>query len=96
MHAWEAHDLTLTRRARLHWSGAPELLGVDLDAILEPPVHVEPDVRVPGIKVWILMQLDRYQRPETYGGVRGGAIVRRRPRPPAPAPLTNAAGHCPF
>jgi hypothetical protein len=68
MHAWEAHDLTLTRRARLHWSGAPELLGVDLDAILEPPVHVEPDVRVPGIRVWILMQLDRYQRPETYGG----------------------------
>jgi hypothetical protein len=73
-----------------------EPLGVDLDAILEPPVHVEPYVRVDGIRVWILRQFDRYLRPETYGRVRGGDIAPDAHGHQRPAPLTDAAGHCSF
>jgi hypothetical protein len=42
--------------------------------------HVEPYLRVDGTKVWSLMQLERHLHPDAYGRVRGGYIVRRRPR----------------
>jgi hypothetical protein len=42
-------------RSQPRWSGAPELLGVDLATIHEAAAHVEPYVRVDGTKVWSLM-----------------------------------------
>ena len=61
-----------------------ELLGVDLTAIQEAAVYVEPYLRVDGTKVWSLMQLERHLRPDAYGLVRGGYIARRRPRASGP------------
>jgi hypothetical protein len=57
-----------------------ELLGLDLSTVRELANNVEPYLRIDGIKVWSLMQLERQLRPDTYGRVRGGYITRRRPR----------------
>ena len=43
-----------------------ELLGVDLAAVRELAVGVEPYVRSDGSKVWSLMHLQRQLRPEAY------------------------------
>jgi hypothetical protein len=80
MPAWEAHDPTLTRPTAAPLERCAELLGVDLTAIQEAAAYVEPYLRVDGIKVWSLMQLERQLRPDAYGRVRGGYIARRRPR----------------
>jgi hypothetical protein len=80
MHAWEAHDPTLTRPIAAPLERCAELLGVDLTAIQEAARHIEPYLRVDGTKVWSLMQLERQLRPDAYGRVRGGYIARRRPR----------------
>ena len=61
-----------------------ELLGVDLTAIQEAAVYVEPYLPVDGTKVGSLMQLERHLRPDAYGLVRGGYIARRRPRASGP------------
>jgi hypothetical protein len=80
MPASDACDPTLTRPIAAPLEQCAELLGVDLDAIRKAAAHVEPYVRVDGTKVWSLMQLERYLRPDAYGRVRGGYIARRRPR----------------
>jgi hypothetical protein len=80
MHAWEAHDPTLTRPIAAPLERCAELLSVDPDAIREAAAHVEPYVRVDGTKVWSLMQLEWQLRPDAYGRVRGGYLARRRPR----------------
>jgi hypothetical protein len=80
MPAWEAHDPTLTRPIAASLERCAELLGVDLAAIQEAAVHVEPYLRVDGTRVWSLMHLERQLRPDTYGRVRGGYVARRRPR----------------
>ena len=80
MHAWEAHDPTLTRPIAAPLERCSELLGVDLAAIRDAAAHVEPYLRVDGTKVWSLMLLELQLRPEAYGRVRGGYIARRRPR----------------
>ena len=79
MQAWEAHDPTLARPIAAPLHQCAELLGVELDAIQEAAVHIEPYLRVDGVKVWSLMQLERQLRPDAYGRVRGGYIARRRP-----------------
>jgi hypothetical protein len=61
------------------------------------PPRLEPYLRVDGIKVWSLMQLERYLWPDAYGRVRGGYIARRRPRGHLdPGPVIDAAGRCSF
>jgi hypothetical protein len=80
MQAWEAHDPTLARPIAAPLEQCAELLGIELDAIQEAAVHVEPYLRVDGTKIWSLMQLERQLRPDAYGRVRGGYIARRRPR----------------
>jgi hypothetical protein len=80
MHAWKAHDPTLTRPIAASLEQCAELLGVDLAAIQEAAAYVEPYLRVDGTKVWSLMQLERQLRPDSYGRVRGGYVARRRPR----------------
>ena len=80
MQAWEAHDPTLVRPIAAPLDQCAELLGVELGAIQEAAVHVEPYLRVDGTKVWSLMQLERQLRPDAYGRVRGGYVARRRPR----------------
>jgi hypothetical protein len=80
MQAWEVHDPTLARPIAAPLDQCAELLGVELDAIQEAAVHVEPYLRVDGVKVWSLMQLERQLRPDAYGRVRGGYVARRRPR----------------
>jgi hypothetical protein len=42
MHAWEAHDPTLTRPIAAPLERCAELLGVDLTAIQEAARHIEP------------------------------------------------------
>jgi hypothetical protein len=42
MSAWEAHDPTLSRPIAAPLARCAELLGVDLAAIREAAVHVEP------------------------------------------------------
>jgi hypothetical protein len=79
MQAWEAHDPTLARPIADPLDQCAELLGVELDAIQEAAVHVEPYLRVDGVKVWSLMQLERQLRPNAHGRVRGGYIAPRRP-----------------
>ena len=80
MQTWEAHDPTLTRPVAAPLERCAELLGVDLTAVRQAAAHVEPYVRVDGIKVWSLTQLERQLRPDAYGRVRGGYIARRRLR----------------
>jgi len=80
MQAWEVHDPTLTRPIAAPLERCADLLGVDLAAIQEAAIHVEPYLRVDGTKVWSLMQLERQLRPDAYGRVRGGYLARRRPR----------------
>jgi hypothetical protein len=79
-----SHDPTLTRPIAGLLERCAELLGVDLTAIQEAAVYVEPYLRVDGTKVWSLMQLERHLRPDAYGLVRGGYIARRRPRASGP------------
>jgi hypothetical protein len=79
MHAWEAHDQTLTWPIAAPLDRCAELLGVDLATVHGAATHVEPYVRVDGTKVWSLMQLERQLRPNAYGRVRGGYVARRRP-----------------
>jgi hypothetical protein len=55
-----------------------ELLGVDLATVRELAASVEPYIRVDGMKVWSLMQLDRQLRPQAYRRRRGGYLDRRR------------------
>ena len=80
MPVWESRDPTLTRPIAAPLERCAELLGIELDAIQEAAVHVEPYLRVDGTKVWSLMQLERQLRPDAYGRVRGGYVTRRRPR----------------
>jgi hypothetical protein len=80
MQAWEVHDPTLARPIAAPLEGCADLLGVDLDAIQEAAIHLEPYLQVDGAKVRSLMQLERHLRPDTYGRVRGGYIARRCPR----------------
>ena len=80
MHAWEAHDPTLIRPIAAPLERCAELLGIDLATIHEAAAHVEPYIRVDGIEVWSLMQLERQLRPYAYGRVRGGYVARRRSR----------------
>jgi hypothetical protein len=78
------HDPDLGRPIAAPLQRCAELLGLDLITVRELATNVEPCLRVDGIKVWSLMQLERQLRPNTYGRVRGGYLVRRRP--PAPDP----------
>jgi hypothetical protein len=80
MQAWEAHDPTLNRPIAAPLERCAELLGVDLTTVRRAAAQVEPYIRVDGIKVWSLMQLERQLRPQAYGRVRGGYIARRRAR----------------
>jgi hypothetical protein len=80
MPVWESQDPTLIRPIAAPLERCAELLGIELDAIQEAAVHVEPYLRVDGTKIWSLMQLERQLRPDAYGRVRGGYIARRRPR----------------
>ena len=50
MHAWEAHDPTLTRPIAAPLERCAELLGVDLTAIQEAARYIEPYLRVDGTK----------------------------------------------
>ena len=77
---WEADDPAYSRPIAAPLVRCAELLGVDLATIREAAVTVQPYVRVDGIKVWSLMQLERQLRPQAYGRVRGGYIARRRVR----------------
>jgi hypothetical protein len=77
---WEANDPAYARPIAAPLERCAELLGVDLAAITEAATHVQPYVRVDGIKVWSLMQLERKLRPQAYGRVRGGYLARRRVR----------------
>jgi hypothetical protein len=67
MQVRKTHDPTLTRPIAASLERCAELLGVDLDAIWEAAAHLEPYLRVDGIKVWSLMQLERQLRPDAYG-----------------------------
>ena len=86
MPAWEAHDPTVTRPIAAPLERCAELLGVDLVAVQEAAAHVEPYLRVDGIRVWSLTHLERHLRPDAYGRVRGGYIARRRPPATRPSP----------
>jgi hypothetical protein len=66
------HDLDLGRPIAAPLERCAELLGVDLDAICEAAVNVEPYLRADGTRIWSLMQLERQLRPEAYGRRRGG------------------------
>jgi hypothetical protein len=77
---WEADDPAYSRPIAAPLERCSELLGVDLATIREAAATVQPYVRVDGIKVWSLMQLERQLRPQAYGRVRGGYIARRRVR----------------
>jgi len=66
-----------------------ELLGVDLAALREAAVNVEPYLRADGTRIWSLMQLERQLRPEAYGRRRGGYLDRRR-RPSSPSTQASA------
>ena len=70
MHAWEAHDPTLTQPIAAPLEQCAELLGVDLATVFQAAAQVEPYVRVDGTKVWSLLQLERQLRPQAYGRVR--------------------------
>ena len=48
MQAWEAHDPTLARLIAAPLDQCAELLGVELDAIQEAAVHIEPYLWVDG------------------------------------------------
>jgi hypothetical protein len=65
-------------RSRRRWSGARELLGVDLARVHEAAAKVEPYLRADGSRIWSLMQLERQLRPEAYRRRRGGYLDRRR------------------
>jgi hypothetical protein len=80
MQASKAHDPTLAWPIAGPLEQCAELLGVELDALQEATVHIEPYLRVDGTKIWSLMQLERQLWPDAYGRVRGGYIARRRPR----------------
>jgi hypothetical protein len=41
------------------------------------PLIIKPYIRVDGMEVWSLIQLERRVRPDAYGRVRGGYISRR-------------------
>jgi hypothetical protein len=51
---------------------------VDLAVVGELAAKVEPYVRADGPRIWSLMQLERYLRPEAFGRRPGGYIDRRR------------------
>ena len=55
-----------------------QLLGVELATVRALAATVEPYLRADGIRIWILMQLERQLRPEVYGRRRGGYLDRRR------------------
>jgi hypothetical protein len=80
MHTWERHDSDFNRPIAAPLDRCAELLGVDLATVRRAATAVEPYVRVDGVKVWSLMQLERQLRPEAFGRVRGGYISRRRVR----------------
>jgi hypothetical protein len=80
MWTWEAHDPTFNRPLAAPLERCAELLGVDLATLRTVAAEVEPYLRVDGIKVWSLMQLERRLRPEAYGRVRGGYVSRRHTR----------------
>ena len=72
------HDLGLGRPIAAPLERCAELLGVDLARLSEAVAKVEPYLRADGIRIWILMQLERQLRPEVYGRRRGGYLDRRR------------------
>jgi hypothetical protein len=75
---WTWHDLDLGRPIAAPLERCAELLGVDLARLSEAVAKVEPYLRADGIRIWILMQLERQLRPEVYGRRRGGYLDRRR------------------
>jgi hypothetical protein len=83
---WEAEDPAYSRPIAAPLERCAELLGVDLATIREAAATVQPYVRVDGMKVWSLTQLERQLRPHAYGRVRGGYIARRQVRPAIPEP----------
>ena len=80
MGTWEADDPAYYRPIAAPLERCAELLGIDLATVRELATTVEPYFRADGTKVWSLMQLERQLRPQAYGRVRGGYIVRRRVR----------------
>jgi hypothetical protein len=72
------HDPELGRPIAAPLERCAELLGVDLATVRKLAANVEPYIRVDGIKVWSLMQLERQLRPEAFGRRRGGYIDRRQ------------------
>ncbi|HEV8374397.1 MAG TPA: hypothetical protein VGR68_14450 [Actinomycetota bacterium] len=78
MHTWERHDSDFNRPIAAPLERCAELLGVDPATVRRAATAIEPYVRVDGVKVWSLMQLERQLRPEAFGRVRGGYISRRR------------------
>ena len=78
MSAWDGNDPTFGRPLAAPLEQCAQLLGVDLATMRTVAADVEPYLRVDGIRVWSLMQLERRLRPEAYGRVRGGYLSRRR------------------
>jgi hypothetical protein len=72
------HDPDLGRPIAAPLDRCAELLGVDLATVQELATKVEPYIRVDGMKVWSLMQLESQLRPEAYRRRRGGYVDRRR------------------
>ena len=76
MGTWQDPDLGRPIAAPLEQCA--ELLGIDLAAVHEAAVYVEPYIRADGTRIWSLTQLERQLRPDAYGRRRGGYIDRRR------------------
>ena len=91
MGTWEADDPAYSRPIAAPLERCAELLGVDLATIQWAAADVEPYIRVDGMEVWSLMQLERRLRPEAYGRVRGGYVSRRRPALDHRLPLSESS-----
>jgi hypothetical protein len=72
------HDPELGRPIAAPLERCAELLGVDLDTIVQLAADIEPYLRADGTRAWSLMQLERRLRPQAYRRRRGGYLDRRR------------------
>jgi hypothetical protein len=86
------HDPELGRPIAAPLERCAELLGVDLDTIVQLAANIEPYLRADGTRVWSLMQLERRLRPQAYRRRRGGYLDRRRTQA-TDAEQLHDAGH---
>jgi hypothetical protein len=85
MRTWEARDPDFGRPIAAPLERCAELLGVDPATVRVVAANVEPYIRVDGIRIWSLMQLERQLRPAAFGKRRGGYIDRRQRAPASDA-----------